>query len=94
VTRQQLFTGPMLAPGRELHCIGAPTFDEYRKHIEREAALERPVFQPVFVGISTVRRGQSILRGIPHSCDAAIRGSITTFTIKDEGCLGRRPSGA
>jgi ATP-dependent Clp protease ATP-binding subunit ClpA len=43
---------PMLARG-ELHAIGATTLDEYRKHIEKDAALERR-FQPVFVGEPTV----------------------------------------
>jgi ATP-dependent Clp protease ATP-binding subunit ClpB len=42
---------PMLARG-ELHCIGATTLDEYRKHVEKDAALERR-FQPVFVGEPT-----------------------------------------
>ena len=45
---------PALARG-ELQCIGATTLDEYRKHIERDAALERR-FQPVMVGEPSVRR--------------------------------------
>ena len=53
---------PMLARG-ELHCIGATTLDEYRKHIEKDAALERR-FQPVFVGEPTVEDSISILRGL------------------------------
>ncbi len=53
---------PMLARG-ELHCIGATTLDEYRKHIEKDAALERR-FQPVFVGEPTVEETISILRGL------------------------------
>ena len=53
---------PMLARG-ELHCIGATTLDEYRKHIEKDAALERR-FQPVFVGEPTVEDTISILRGL------------------------------
>ncbi len=53
---------PMLARG-ELHCIGATTLDEYRKHIEKDAALERR-FQPVFVGEPSVEDTISILRGL------------------------------
>ena len=53
---------PMLARG-ELHCIGATTLDEYRKHIEKDAALERR-FQPVKVGEPTVEDTISILRGL------------------------------
>ena len=53
---------PMLARG-ELHTIGATTLDEYRKHIEKDAALERR-FQPVTVGEPTVEDTISILRGL------------------------------
>ena len=53
---------PMLARG-ELHCIGATTLDEYRKHIEKDAALERR-FQPVFVDEPSVEDTISILRGL------------------------------
>lgn len=53
---------PMLARG-ELHCIGATTLDEYRKHIEKDAALERR-FQPVQVDQPTVEDAISILRGL------------------------------
>jgi ATP-dependent Clp protease ATP-binding subunit ClpB len=53
---------PMLARG-ELHCIGATTLDEYRKHIEKDAALERR-FQPVIVDQPTVEDAISILRGL------------------------------
>ncbi|MDP3921151.1 MAG: ATP-dependent chaperone ClpB [Candidatus Omnitrophota bacterium] len=53
---------PMLARG-ELHCIGATTLDEYRKHIEKDAALERR-FQPVLVVPPTVEDTISILRGL------------------------------
>lgn len=53
---------PALARG-ELHCIGATTLDEYRKHIEKDAALERR-FQPVLVGEPSVEDTLSILRGI------------------------------
>jgi ATP-dependent Clp protease ATP-binding subunit ClpB len=53
---------PMLARG-ELHCIGATTLDEYRKYIEKDAALERR-FQPVMVGEPSVEDTVSILRGL------------------------------
>jgi ATP-dependent Clp protease ATP-binding subunit ClpB len=53
---------PMLARG-ELHCIGATTLDEYRKHIEKDAALERR-FQPVVVDEPSVEDTISILRGL------------------------------
>ena len=53
---------PALARG-ELHCIGATTLDEYRKHVEKDAALARR-FQPVFVGEPSVEDTISILRGI------------------------------
>lgn len=53
---------PMLARG-ELHCIGATTLDEYRQHIEKDAALERR-FQPVLVEQPTVEDTVSILRGL------------------------------
>ncbi|MDO8690072.1 MAG: AAA family ATPase, partial [Dehalococcoidia bacterium] len=53
---------PMLARG-ELHCIGATTLDEYRKHIEKDAALERR-FQPIVVDEPSVEETISILRGL------------------------------
>jgi len=53
---------PMLARG-ELHCIGATTLDEYRKYIEKDAALERR-FQPIFVSEPSVEDTISILRGL------------------------------
>jgi ATP-dependent Clp protease ATP-binding subunit ClpB len=53
---------PMLARG-ELHAIGATTLDEFRKYIEKDAALERR-FQPVFVGEPSVEDTISILRGL------------------------------
>ena len=53
---------PALARG-ELHCIGATTLDEYRKHVEKDAALERR-FQPVYVGEPSVEDTIAILRGL------------------------------
>lgn len=55
---------PALARG-ELHCVGATTLDEYRKYIEKDAALERR-FQPVYVGEPTVDDTLTILRGLKH----------------------------
>jgi ATP-dependent Clp protease ATP-binding subunit ClpB len=59
---------PMLARG-ELHCIGATTLDEYRKHIEKDAALERR-FQPVLVEQPNVEDTISILRGLRQRFEA------------------------
>ena len=59
---------PMLARG-ELRCIGATTLDEYRKHIEKDAALERR-FQPVLVGQPTVADTIAILRGLKERYEA------------------------
>jgi len=59
---------PMLARG-ELHCIGATTLDEYRKHVEKDAALERR-FQPVLVDPPTVEDTISILRGLEERFSA------------------------
>ena len=53
---------PALARG-ELHCVGATTLDEYRKYVEKDAALARR-FQPVFVSEPTVEDTISILRGL------------------------------
>ena len=61
----------MLARG-ELHCIGATTLDEYRKHIEKDAALERR-FQPVLVDQPTVEDTISILRGLARALRSAPR---------------------
>jgi ATP-dependent Clp protease ATP-binding subunit ClpB len=56
---------PALARG-ELHCVGATTLDEYRKHVEKDAALARR-FQPVFVDEPTVEDTVSILRGLKEN---------------------------
>src|SRR6195952_3399336 len=75
---------PELARGA-LHCIGATTLDEYRKHVEKDAALARR-FQPVFVGEPSVEDTISILRGIKEKyelhhgvriADAALVGGAT-----------------
>src|SRR5436190_540990 len=67
---------PMLARG-ELHCIGATTLDEYRKHIEKDAALERR-FQPVVVAEPSVEDTISILRGLKERYEVHHK-----VTIKD-----------
>ncbi len=67
---------PMLARG-ELHCIGATTLDEYRKHIEKDAALERR-FQPVLVDQPSVEDTISILRGLKERYEVHHK-----VTIKD-----------
>src|ERR671936_2689081 len=59
---------PMLARG-ELRCIGTTTLDEYRKHIEKDAALERR-FQPIFVGEPSVADTIAILRGLKERYEA------------------------
>jgi ATP-dependent Clp protease ATP-binding subunit ClpB len=72
---------PMLARG-ELHCIGATTLDEYRKHIEKDAALERR-FQPVFVDQPSVEDTISILRGLKERYQEHHKG----VTIKDSALI-------
>jgi ATP-dependent Clp protease ATP-binding subunit ClpB len=59
---------PMLARG-ELRCVGATTLDEYRKHIEKDAALERR-FQPIFVGEPSVADTIAILRGLKDAYES------------------------
>jgi ATP-dependent Clp protease ATP-binding subunit ClpB len=59
---------PMLARG-ELRCVGATTLDEYRKHIEKDAALERR-FQPIFVGEPSVPDTIAILRGLKEKYES------------------------
>jgi ATP-dependent Clp protease ATP-binding subunit ClpB len=59
---------PMLARG-ELRCIGATTLDEYRKHIEKDAALERR-FQPIYVGEPSVSDTIAILRGLKETYES------------------------
>ena len=64
---------PALARG-ELHCIGATTLDEYKKHVEKDAALARR-FQPIFVNEPSVEDTISILRGLKEKYEAASRRS-------------------
>jgi ATP-dependent Clp protease ATP-binding subunit ClpB len=84
---------PMLARG-ELHAIGATTLDEYRKHIEKDPALERR-FQPIFVDEPTVQETISILRGlkekyeIHHGVRITDGAVIAAATLSDRYISGR-----
>ena len=79
---------PALARG-ELQCIGATTLDEYRKHIERDAALERR-FQPVMVGEPSVEDTIEILRGLKDRYEEHHRLKITDEAITAAATLGDR----
>jgi ATP-dependent Clp protease ATP-binding subunit ClpC len=79
---------PALARG-ELQCIGATTLDEYRKHIERDAALERR-FQPVQVGEPSVDDTIEILRGLKERYEAHHRLKIADEALIAAATLGDR----
>jgi len=79
---------PALARG-ELHCIGATTLDEYRKHVEKDPALERR-FQPVFVGEPTVEDTISILRGLKEKYELHHGITITDPAIVAAATLSNR----
>ncbi len=79
---------PMLARG-ELHCIGATTLDEYRKYIEKDAALERR-FQPVVVDQPTVEDTISILRGIKDRYEVFHGVKITDSALVAAATLSDR----
>ena len=79
---------PALARG-ELQCIGATTLDEYRKHIERDAALERR-FQPVQVGEPSVEDTIEILRGLKERYEAHHRLKIADEALVAAATLGDR----
>ena len=79
---------PALARG-ELQCIGATTLDEYRKHIERDAALERR-FQPVNVGEPSVEDTIEILMGLRERYEAHHRLKITDEALVAAATLGDR----
>ncbi|MEX0588443.1 MAG: ATP-dependent Clp protease ATP-binding subunit, partial [Cyanobium sp.] len=79
---------PALARG-ELQCIGATTLDEYRKHIERDAALERR-FQPVMVGEPSVIDTIEILRGLKERYEAHHRLKIADEALIAAATLGDR----
>jgi ATP-dependent Clp protease ATP-binding subunit ClpB len=79
---------PALARG-ELHCVGATTLDEYRKHVEKDAALARR-FQPVFVTEPTVEDSISILRGIKEKYELHHGVRITDSAIVAAATLSNR----
>lgn len=79
---------PALARG-ELHCVGATTLDEYRKHVEKDAALARR-FQPVFVTEPTVEDTISILRGIKEKYELHHGVRITDSAIVSAASLSNR----
>jgi ATP-dependent Clp protease ATP-binding subunit ClpB len=79
---------PALARG-ELHCVGATTLDEYRQHIEKDAALARR-FQPVFVSEPTVEDTISILRGIKEKYELHHGVRITDGAIVAAATLSNR----
>ncbi len=79
---------PALARG-ELHCIGATTLDEYRKYVEKDAALERR-FQPVMIGEPTVEDTISILRGLKEKYELHHGVRITDGAIVAAATLSNR----
>jgi ATP-dependent Clp protease ATP-binding subunit ClpB len=79
---------PALARG-ELHCVGATTLDEYRKHVEKDAALARR-FQPIFVGEPSVEDSISILRGIKEKYELHHGVRITDAAIVAAATLSSR----
>ena len=79
---------PMLARG-ELHCIGATTLDEYRKYIEKDAALERR-FQPVLVDEPSVEDAISILRGLKERYEVYHGVKITDGALVAAATLSNR----
>src|ERR1700678_489129 len=79
---------PALARG-ELHCVGATTLDEYRKHVEKDAALARR-FQPVFVGEPTVEDTISILRGLKEKYESHHGVRISDAAIVAAATLSNR----
>jgi ATP-dependent Clp protease ATP-binding subunit ClpB len=79
---------PALARG-ELHCIGATTLDEYRKHVEKDAALQRR-FQPVFIGEPTVEDAISILRGLKEKYELHHGVRITDGALVSAATLSHR----
>ena len=79
---------PMLARG-ELQCVGATTLDEYRRHIEKDAALERR-FQPVLVGEPTVEETVAILEGLRDKYEAHHKVKITDAAVREAAHLSDR----
>ena len=79
---------PALARG-ELHCVGATTLDEYRKHVEKDAALARR-FQPVFVGEPSVEDTVSILRGLKEKYEQHHGVRVTNSALVAAATLSNR----
>ena len=79
---------PALARG-ELHCVGATTLDEYRKHVEKDAALARR-FQPVFISEPTVEDTVSILRGLKEKYELHHGVRITDNALVTAASLSNR----
>ncbi|HVK03432.1 MAG TPA: AAA family ATPase [Armatimonadaceae bacterium] len=79
---------PALARG-ELQCVGATTLDEYRKYIEKDAALERR-FQPIYVGEPSVEDTVSILKGLRDRYEAHHRVKITDAALEAAAQLSSR----
>jgi len=79
---------PALARG-ELHCVGATTLDEYRKHVEKDAALARR-FQPVFISEPTVEDAISILRGLKEKYEVHHGVRITDSALVAAATLSER----
>ncbi|MBM3156745.1 MAG: ATP-dependent Clp protease ATP-binding subunit [Chloroflexi bacterium] len=79
---------PSLARG-EVQCIGATTLDDYRKHVERDAALERR-FQPIIVDEPTIEQTLDILRGIKSRYEDYHRLSISDEALKTAAALAAR----
>ncbi len=79
---------PALARG-ELHCVGATTLDEYRKHVEKDAALARR-FQPVFIDEPTVEDTVSILRGLKEKYEQHHKVRISDSALVSAAMLSNR----
>ena len=79
---------PMLARG-ELRAVGATTLDEYKKHVEKDAALERR-FQPIYVGEPTVEGTIAILRGLKERYEAHHKVTITDAALIAAATLSQR----
>ncbi|MGD9914427.1 MAG: ATP-dependent chaperone ClpB [Rhizobiaceae bacterium] len=79
---------PALARG-ELHCVGATTLDEYRKHVEKDAALARR-FQPVFIAEPTVEDTISILRGLKEKYEQHHKVRIADSSLVAAATLSNR----
>ena len=79
---------PALARG-ELHCVGATTLDEYRKHVEKDAALARR-FQPVFVDEPTVEDTVSILRGLKEKYEQHHKVRVSDSALVSAATLSDR----